>query len=102
MEVHYAQCVVPDQFRDVKGVQVEVTAEGRLASDGHLVASKIFAKCPSKYEMKVRNRGVPSTVIRSSATPSTSGATASRAGVFTRQAAARAIAPIARIVRLTP
>lgn len=49
--VRYAQCVVPDTFRDVKGVEVEVTVEGRLASDGHLEASNIFAKCPSKYEM---------------------------------------------------
>ncbi len=52
LKVQYGQCVVPDTFRDVKGVEVEVTAEGRLAEDGHLEASKIFAKCPSKYEMK--------------------------------------------------
>jgi cytochrome c-type biogenesis protein CcmE len=52
LKVQYAQCVVPDTFRDVKGVEVEVTAEGRLAEDGHLEASTIFAKCPSKYEMK--------------------------------------------------
>lgn len=52
LKVQYAQCVVPDTFRDVKGVEVEVTAEGRLAEDGHLEASKIFAKCPSKYEMR--------------------------------------------------
>ena len=52
LKVQYAQCVVPDTFRDVKGVEVEVMAEGRLAPDGHLEATKIFAKCPSKYEMK--------------------------------------------------
>ena len=52
LKVSYPQCVVPDQFRDVKGVVVEVTAEGRMAADGHLEASKIFAKCPSKYEMR--------------------------------------------------
>jgi cytochrome c-type biogenesis protein CcmE len=52
LEVRYPLCVVPDTFRDVKGVDVEVTAEGRLAEDGHLQASKIFAKCPSKYEMR--------------------------------------------------
>jgi cytochrome c-type biogenesis protein CcmE len=52
LKVQYAQCIVPDTFRDVKGVEVEVTAEGRMAEDGHLEASKIFAKCPSKYEMK--------------------------------------------------
>jgi cytochrome c-type biogenesis protein CcmE len=52
MEVHYKQCVVPDNFRDVEGVAVEVTAEGRLAAAGHLEATHIFAKCPSKYEMR--------------------------------------------------
>jgi cytochrome c-type biogenesis protein CcmE len=52
LAVTYAQCVVPDTFREVKGVEVEVTAEGRLGEDGHLEASKIFAKCPSKYEMR--------------------------------------------------
>lgn len=52
LNVQYAQCVVPDTFREVAGVEVEVTAEGRLAEDGHLEASKIFAKCPSKYEMR--------------------------------------------------
>lgn len=52
IKVHYQQCVVPDTFRDVEGVKVEVTAEGRLADDGHLEASKIMAKCPSKYEMR--------------------------------------------------
>lgn len=52
LKVQFPQCVVPDTFRDVKGVEVEVTAEGRLAADGHLEASTIFAKCPSKYEMR--------------------------------------------------
>ena len=52
LQVQYPLCVVPDTFRDVAGVAVEVTAEGRLAADGHLQASKIFAKCPSKYEMR--------------------------------------------------
>jgi cytochrome c-type biogenesis protein CcmE len=48
LEVRYPLCIVPDTFRDKEGV--EVTAEGRLAGDGHLQASKIFAKCPSKYD----------------------------------------------------
>jgi cytochrome c-type biogenesis protein CcmE len=52
LEVHYPQCIVPDTFRDVKGVDVQVTAEGKLHSEGYLLASQIFAKCPSKYEMK--------------------------------------------------
>ena len=50
--VRYAECVVPDTFRDVPDMDVQVTAEGRLAEDGHFAASHIMAKCPSKYEMK--------------------------------------------------
>jgi cytochrome c-type biogenesis protein CcmE len=53
LEVHYASCIVPDTFRDVQGIDVEVTAEGQLAGD-HLAATQIFAKCPSKYEMQQR------------------------------------------------
>lgn len=61
LDVHYPQCVVPDTFRDVKGVEVLVTAEGRLAADGHLQATQIFAKCPSKYDMKevAKTTGMP-------------------------------------------
>ncbi len=54
IDVRYAQCVVPDTFRDVPGMDVEVTAEGKLTSEGHFEASQIMAKCPSKYEMKDR------------------------------------------------
>lgn len=52
IEVRYSQCVVPDTFRDVPNVDVDVTATGKLASDGHFQASEIMAKCPSKYDMK--------------------------------------------------
>jgi cytochrome c-type biogenesis protein CcmE len=52
LPVRYAQCVVPDTFRDVPNVDVQVTAEGKLAEGGHLEANTIFAKCPSKYEMQ--------------------------------------------------
>ncbi len=52
LAVHYPQCVVPDTFRDMPGMDVAVTAEGKLAEDGHFQASHIMAKCPSKYEMK--------------------------------------------------
>jgi cytochrome c-type biogenesis protein CcmE len=51
LEVRYPQCVVPDTFRDVQGMPVEVTAEGKVVGD-HLEATQIFAKCPSKYEMQ--------------------------------------------------
>ncbi|MBI3204257.1 MAG: cytochrome c maturation protein CcmE [Myxococcales bacterium] len=54
IDVRYAQCVVPDTFRDVPGMDVEVTAEGKLTSEGHFEASQIMAKCPSKYDMKER------------------------------------------------
>jgi cytochrome c-type biogenesis protein CcmE len=52
VEVRYSQCVVPDTFRDVPNVDVDVTATGKLAADGHFQASEIMAKCPSKYDMK--------------------------------------------------
>jgi cytochrome c-type biogenesis protein CcmE len=53
LEVHYESCIVPDTFRDVAGMDVEVTAEGQLSGE-HLAATQIFAKCPSKYEMQQR------------------------------------------------
>ena len=54
LPVRFAQCIVPDTFRDMPGMDVEVTAEGKLASDGTFEAAHIMAKCPSKYEMKQR------------------------------------------------
>lgn len=62
--VLYPQCVVPDTFRDVPGVKVEVTAEGQLSSDGTFRAHQIMAKCPSKYEMRGKsgqNQAMPHT-----------------------------------------
>jgi cytochrome c-type biogenesis protein CcmE len=52
--VRYAQCIVPDTFRDMPGMDVSVTAEGTLAQNGDFEATQIFAKCPSKYEMRDR------------------------------------------------
>jgi cytochrome c-type biogenesis protein CcmE len=52
IEVRYPQCVIPDTFRDVPNMDVDVTATGKLATDGHFQASEIMAKCPSKYDMK--------------------------------------------------
>lgn len=49
LPVRFEQCILPDTFKDVEGQVVEVSAEGRM-EDGHLNASHIFAKCPSKYE----------------------------------------------------
>lgn len=53
MDVHFPQCIVPDTFRDVPGMDVEATVTGQLA-EGHFQASAIEAKCPSKYEMQQR------------------------------------------------
>jgi cytochrome c-type biogenesis protein CcmE len=52
--VRYAQCVVPDTFRDVPGMDVGVTVEGALLADNSFEATSVLAKCPSKYEMKER------------------------------------------------
>lgn len=52
--VRYPQCVVPDTFRDVPGMDVGVTVEGALLADNSFEATSVLAKCPSKYEMKER------------------------------------------------
>src|SRR6478735_7493991 len=57
LPVSYPQCIVPDTFRDMPGMDVMVTAEGKLSSSGHFEASNIMAKCPSKYEMKEMQKG---------------------------------------------
>jgi cytochrome c-type biogenesis protein CcmE len=54
--VQFRQCVVPDTFRDMPGMDVMVTAGGKLAPDGKSFdATDIMAKCPSKYEMQQRS-----------------------------------------------
>jgi cytochrome c-type biogenesis protein CcmE len=56
LPVAYPNCIVPDTFRDMPGMDVEVTAEGKLAADGKsFEATGIMAKCPSKYEMQQRS-----------------------------------------------
>lgn len=54
MPVRYAQCVVPDTFRDVPGMDVDVTVEGTITTEGAFEATQVLAKCPSKYEMQDR------------------------------------------------
>jgi cytochrome c-type biogenesis protein CcmE len=56
MPVRFAQCVVPDTFRDVPDLDVGVTVEGELAADGSFEASSVLAKCPSKYEMEQKKQ----------------------------------------------
>ena len=57
LPVRFAQCIVPDTFRDMPGMDVSVTAEGKLDDSGAFEASNIMAKCPSKYEMKELQKG---------------------------------------------
>ncbi len=56
LAVSFPQCVVPDTFRDVPGMDVGVTAEGSLQKDGAFLATSVLAKCPSKYEMRDRQQ----------------------------------------------
>jgi cytochrome c-type biogenesis protein CcmE len=56
LSVQHPSCVVPDTFKDMPGMDVEVQAEGKLAADGKaFVSNNIIAKCPSKYEMKQKS-----------------------------------------------
>jgi cytochrome c-type biogenesis protein CcmE len=54
LPVRFAQCVVPDTFRDVPDLPVGVTVEGELQESGSFEATSVLAKCPSKYEMQQR------------------------------------------------
>ena len=56
LPVRFAQCVVPDTFRDVPDIDVGVTVEGELQKDDTFEATSVLAKCPSKYEMKQRKK----------------------------------------------
>ena len=58
LPVRFPQCIVPDTFKDVPGMDIGVTVEGKLASGGGFEATQVLAKCPSKYEMKeMKDRG---------------------------------------------
>jgi cytochrome c-type biogenesis protein CcmE len=56
LPVRFAQCVVPDTFRDVADIDVGVTVEGELQKDDSFEASSVLAKCPSKYEMQQKKQ----------------------------------------------
>ena len=56
LPVRYAQCVVPDTFRDIQGMDVGVTVEGELHADNTFEATSVLAKCPSKYEMQEKQK----------------------------------------------
>ncbi len=50
LPVRYAQCVIPDTFRDVPAGGVQVTIEGALTEQGQFEATLVMAKCTSKYD----------------------------------------------------
>jgi cytochrome c-type biogenesis protein CcmE len=50
LPVRYAQCVIPDGFRDVPAGGVQVTIEGAIGASGDFEASLVMAKCSSKYD----------------------------------------------------
>lgn len=54
LPVRFAQCVVPDTFRDVPDMDVGVTVEGQLQANDTFDATSVLAKCPSKYDMQQR------------------------------------------------
>jgi cytochrome c-type biogenesis protein CcmE len=55
--VHDAS-VDPDTFRDVPGLDIEISVEGERCQGCHeLKATRVIAKCPSVYEMKTRRPG---------------------------------------------
>lgn len=54
LKVRFPKCIVPDTFKDVPGMDVGVTVEGRLLASGEFEADNVLAKCPSKYEMQER------------------------------------------------
>lgn len=56
LPVRFAQCIVPDTFRDIADIDVGVTVEGELQRDDSFEATSVLAKCPSKYEMKERKQ----------------------------------------------
>jgi cytochrome c-type biogenesis protein CcmE len=55
--VRYAQCVIPDTFRDVPAGGVQVTVEGALSKAGDFEATLVMAKCSSKYDPSTHKMG---------------------------------------------
>ncbi|MDP9034619.1 MAG: cytochrome c maturation protein CcmE [Myxococcota bacterium] len=81
LPVRFAQCVVPDTFRDVPNLDVGVTVEGELHNDDTFEATSVLAKCPSKYEMEQRKQQGD----RMPHAPLASGAEVPRLGTAMRQ-----------------
>ena len=70
MPVRFAQCVVPDTFKD--GMGLKVTVQGRLKDEGYFAADQVIPRCPSKYEMqqaKQRGEKMPHAMPQPAALP---------------------------------
>lgn len=53
LSVAYDECVIPDTFRDLPGLDIDITVEGERCQACHdFKATQVIAKCPAKYEMK--------------------------------------------------
>jgi cytochrome c-type biogenesis protein CcmE len=53
LSVAYDGCMIPDTFRDLPGLDIDIVVEGERCQGCHdFKATQIMAKCPSKYEMK--------------------------------------------------
>ncbi|HEU5077264.1 MAG TPA: cytochrome c maturation protein CcmE [Polyangiaceae bacterium] len=56
LSVRYAQCIVPDNFRDAADVDIAAVVTGTLTPAGYFEATHIQPQCPSKYE-EAQRRG---------------------------------------------
>jgi cytochrome c-type biogenesis protein CcmE len=54
LEVHFPQCVVPQNFVDRPEGGVMVSSEGVLKPEGYFEAATIAAKCSSRYDPAAR------------------------------------------------
>jgi cytochrome c-type biogenesis protein CcmE len=65
LPVRYAQCIVPDNFRDAADIDVSAIVTGALTPAGYFEASHIQPQCPSKYEEAQRKGAVmPHTAVQ--------------------------------------
>lgn len=63
LSVVYDGCLIPDTFRDMPGMDIDITVEGERCQGCHdFKATQIMAKCPGKYEMNRHERPTPAPV----------------------------------------
>jgi cytochrome c-type biogenesis protein CcmE len=64
LQVNYPACVVPDTFRDLPGIDLNVTIEGERCRSCHVFeASRIMAKCPAKYQFPRSDGGLMASAL---------------------------------------